>query len=114
MVVRENGRGVEVVRFAGELDIATIEELGEALSAAVDSGAPVVVDLSECTFIDSMGISVILRAARTQANGSSGSFALAGVRDQVDRVLKLTGVETELTVYDDATEAVAALGPRGA
>jgi anti-anti-sigma factor len=112
-VTRENGSGVEVVRFAGELDIATADELGVALTSAVESGAPVVVDLARCTFIDSTGIAAILRAVRLQSDGAVGKLALVGVHDQVDRVLKLTGVESAVEVYDGVSEAVTALGADG-
>jgi anti-sigma B factor antagonist len=105
---------VEVVRFAGELDIATADEFGAALTSAVESGAPVVVDLAGCTFIDSTGIATILRGVRLQSDGSVGRFALVGVHDQVDRVLKLTGVDSAVEVYDGIPEAVTALGTDGA
>jgi anti-anti-sigma factor len=46
----------------GEIDAATCGELDSAL-AVLSSGGSVVLDLSECTLIDSKGLDVIMRGA---------------------------------------------------
>src|SRR5690349_14757546 len=51
----------EVVTLAGELDMAHAPTVAETLDALTDDERPVVVDLSELTFIDSSGIHAILR-----------------------------------------------------
>jgi anti-anti-sigma factor len=54
--------GCEVIRLRGELDMISAAELASALGALDGSGAPVVVDLSELSFIDSHGLHVLLSA----------------------------------------------------
>jgi anti-anti-sigma factor len=63
----------QVVAPAGELDLATSRELGSALAAAAQYGAGrVVLDLRRLTFVDSSGISLIIKFKR--------HFAAEGVR----------------------------------
>jgi anti-sigma B factor antagonist len=82
-----------VVTPAGELDLATAHALGRTLAQAAELGAEhVVLDLRELTFIDSSGISVIIKLQR--------HFAVEGVRfgvikgdDIVQRAFALAHVE---------------------
>ncbi len=66
--VHEERAGTEasVVALRGELDVATVGRLRDALAAAIDdtSIALVVVDLVEVTFIDSTGLMTLLNALR--------------------------------------------------
>ena len=59
------------VRLRGELDLATVTNLVEALKAAEDSGASqLLIDLRDLEFIDSSGVTELLRAkARATDNG---------------------------------------------
>ena len=87
----EQGRDI---RLAGELDMSNEPELDEVLRAAVEQGGPTLVDLSELTFIDSTGISALLRAA--VALGNRGCLILHGEQDRVRRVLDLVGLEASI------------------
>jgi anti-sigma B factor antagonist len=80
-----------VVMGSGELDLATAPELRDALLSAVDNSSSVVVDLSECRFIDSTVLSVLLQA-RERVLASDGEFTLRGVQGRVMRVLDIAGV----------------------
>jgi anti-anti-sigma factor len=88
----EQGRDI---RLAGELDMSNTAELEEVLLAAVEQGGPTLVDLSELTFMDSTGITALLRAA--VALGDRGCLILHGEQDRVRRVLDLVGVEASIT-----------------
>jgi anti-anti-sigma factor len=57
--------GVAVVEVRGEIDLVTAPQLAAAVEEAIlDHGAPrpLLVDLGECTFMDSTGLAVLLRA----------------------------------------------------
>ncbi len=58
--------GLSVVRLLGEHDLATDQILAARLSELIDSGNPLVVDVSKATFIDSTVIRAVMdaRAAR--------------------------------------------------
>jgi anti-sigma B factor antagonist len=52
----------ELVSVGGELDLVTAPELNEALTRLDPLGRPIVVDLTAASFLDSSGISVLLKA----------------------------------------------------
>ena len=104
--------GVRVVAVRGELDLSTAPDLEPPLEAAVSSGdASVLVDLSECEFIDSTGIALIVRAWQQldrDADGA-GRLVLCSGNDQVRRVLEVTGLELSIPIHQTRDEALAAL-----
>jgi anti-sigma B factor antagonist len=98
----------------GELDLSTATQLEKPLEEAIDSPrAAVLIDLTDCTFIDSTGIAMIVRAwQRVDAgagNGGEGDLVLCCQNEQVRRVLEVTGLEHSLRVLGTRDEAVAAL-----
>jgi anti-sigma B factor antagonist len=79
----------------GELDMATVPALEAALVRAREQARTVVVDLSAVTFIDSTGVSSILRAdAESRADGFS--LELVPGPPTVQRVFALVGMEHRL------------------
>jgi anti-sigma B factor antagonist len=78
--------------IAGELDIAGASELEERIQALVLSGATVELDISGLTFIDSTGLSVLVRRSLAAAQ-DGGSFRISRneLSDQVRRLIETTG-----------------------
>jgi anti-sigma B factor antagonist len=60
----ESVDGVRFIRLRGELDMANSRAVHQTLRDAVTNGLGVVVDLDKLTFIDSMGLRVLLKAKR--------------------------------------------------
>jgi anti-anti-sigma factor len=101
--------GCRDIQVEGELDLAVADQLDEVLSAAASECDCVLVGLASCTFIDSSGIAVILRA-RNRMEEEGRRLAVYGPSDQVLRVLSMTGLTANGLVFDSAEEAIAALG----
>jgi anti-anti-sigma factor len=103
--------GVRALTVRGELDLNTAPELEEALTG--DGGDGVLVDLSECEFIDSTGIAVIVRAwqrlDRDAEGEGQGRLVLCCNNHQVQRVLKITGVESSISMHEKRDDALAEL-----
>jgi anti-sigma B factor antagonist len=60
-----------IVSVAGEIDLFTGPPFGTALSGALDAGArQLIVDLSECTFMDSTGIGILVRVNERRNHAS--------------------------------------------
>jgi len=79
-----------VLALEGELDIATSPLLDEALARARATDAPqIVVDLLKISFIDSTGLHVLIRHARTEDGRSR--VRLAQASPQAQRVFQLSG-----------------------
>lgn len=81
-------------------------ELNEALS---DSSASIMLDLSECEFIDSTGIALIVRTWQRLDEDGNGRLVLCCVNHQVRRLLKITGVEGSIPMHEQREAALAEL-----
>lgn len=81
-----------VLRVSGEIDIQTSPILDEGLRRAQGDGASsIVVDLSDVTFLDSTGLSVLVTALK-RGQSAGGGLRLASPRLNVQRVLEITGL----------------------
>ena len=93
----------------GELDQSTAPELRAALSEAVGGARNgVLVDLSDCNFIDSTGLSLLVEAKRRLAEDQR-RFGVCCPDADVRRLLELTGIDQAVGLFDTRDEAVAAL-----
>ena len=103
--------GVRVVRIVGEVDMSHEEELRAELHSATSSQARgVVVDLTECEFIDSTGVRALLLSRDDQQteDGSVG-LAVAAGSEQIVRILTVMGIDKAIPIrptVDDASSAL--------
>jgi anti-anti-sigma factor len=96
--------GAAVIAVAGELDLATSPALEEQFERVMGGPATlVVIDLRELEFMDSTGLSVIIRAHQRAEQGGHRLGIVNGSR-QVRRLLSLTGVADRLVIVDDLAE----------
>jgi anti-anti-sigma factor len=103
--------GVRVVRLVGEVDMSHEEELRGELSSAVESDARgIVVDLTECEFIDSTGVRTLLlsREAQQPEDGSV-KLAVAAASEQILRILTVMGIDQAIPIRPTVEEASSAL-----
>jgi anti-sigma B factor antagonist len=87
--VRRDGDSRVLVAVAGEVDMATAPQLGEVLGA--QTGVDVVVDLSGVPFLDSSGLSVLVRT-RADLSGTGRTLRVTGEQDNVRKILEVTGL----------------------
>ena len=82
---------------AGELDALTSPELQAAI-LAVDAGCSrLVIDLSELTFIDSIGLGILLGAKKLSRDQDFRLFLIPSEHHEVKRVFDLTDAAKALT-----------------
>jgi anti-sigma B factor antagonist len=93
-----------VIGVSGELDLASSPALEQELERGSASRAEVViVDLRNLEFMDSTGLSVLVRAhQRATENGQR--FGVVKGPQQVQRLLSLTGVADRLNLADSPDE----------
>lgn len=86
----------QVIAPAGELDLLSSRELGAALAAAAEYGATrVVLDLRRLTFVDSSGISLIIKFKRHYA-AEGIRFGVVKGDEFVQRAFAVSHVEALL------------------
>lgn len=108
--------GVRVVAVRGELDLSTAPDLEGPLGDALAGGeASVLIDLTECEFIDSTGIALIVRAWQ-QLDGDDehgGQLVISNNNDQVQRVLEISGLNLSIQIHPSREAGLEALGANG-
>src|SRR5579859_5904651 len=96
--------GAPLLSVQGELDLASSPVLEEEL-ARVTSERPslVIIDLRELDFMDSTGLSVLIRAHQ-RAEEAGYRLGIVNGSRQIRRLLTLTGVADRLTIVDSPEE----------
>ena len=93
-----------VLAARGELDAAAVPKLRELLETAVGTGrTPVIIDLSEVSFIDSLSLATIVRAQ--QRLGGAGRMALVARHPYVLLIVEAGGLDSVLSVFNTRAEA---------
>lgn len=95
--------GGTVVGVTGELDLSTVSRLEEEIAAALSAGR-VLVDLSECTFLDSSALRVLAVAHRSAAEADV-QFALVAPAPGIRRVLEIASMDRAIAVHDSIADA---------
>lgn len=86
--------------LTGELDLASGHELEEALAGVRGWGTELIVlDLSELTFMDTTGLKLLIEANQ-QAHEGAPQFRVINGGPQIQRLLRITGVDQRLTLID--------------
>ncbi|WP_433543770.1 STAS domain-containing protein (plasmid) [Streptomyces sp. CA-294286] len=101
-VARADLAAVPVVAVSGEFDLDSCPLLLEAVTTAAGEGRVVVLDLTEVAFADSTFLNVLLRAHQLT------DLRLAGVSEQVERLLEITGTDQLLKLFPTVADAAAA------
>lgn len=100
---------VVAVRVSGEIDLATVEDLEGALeSALLQHSGPLVIDFTDCGFIDSSVLSLLV-SVRRRINGSIPTPFVVIAGDQPLEVLRLTRLDQEIPVFATLADALGAL-----
>ncbi len=99
--VRSETLGAVLTLF-GELDLASTSALEQELGKVAGSRL-VVADLRQLEFIDSTGLSVLVKADQ-RAHAGGTEFAVVRGRGQVQRLMTLTGVDSRLRSADTPEE----------
>jgi anti-sigma B factor antagonist len=108
-VEAESDGDLHTVSVHGELDQGTAPELRGVLGSVIGVAAvAVLIDLSECDFIDSTGLSLLVEAKR-RLGEEQRAFGVCCPDADVRRLLELTGIDEAVGVFDTRDEAVAAL-----
>lgn len=98
-VTIEHKDGMVLLRPSGELDVTTASQLERALAGVVGKHWAVVVDLSGVPFADCAGLRP-LRWALQEGSENMTGVRVSGARPEVERVLRLTGLQRPLSVGD--------------
>lgn len=93
------------------LDALSAPDFKARIAGALTGVAPkVVLDLSPVAFVDSAGLASILSLVKGLPEG--GELRIAGARDSVRAVFRLTRLDKVLPLHDTLEDAAVAMGTR--
>ena len=109
-VVVEHDQDAWVVTLRGDHDVSTDPSLSDALREAFGGGSKVVVDFSEVEFMDSSVLRALVYGRREAVEHAEHELVVVAPSGTfVNRVLRLTGIDKMLRVYETRTDALAAI-----
>ena len=98
--------GCTVVTVVGEVDVYTAPSLDEALTATLAEGNTcVVVDMTGVDFLDSTGLSVLVKALK-RIREADGSLDVVVSADRVAKVFRLTGLDKVIPLHAALADAL--------
>jgi anti-anti-sigma factor len=107
IVTHVERQGLTVVKVSGDHDLSSEQRLTEALAGA-GCVCDVVVDFSECTFMDTTVVSVLRLAHRSQcARGLRLELLVPPEATAVSRFVDLTGLIELLPIHVTRSAALA-------
>jgi len=100
--------GVIRVILDGRLDIEGAAALDSEMIAILGGRKTILMDLQKVSFLGSMGLRSLVGPARTIKN-RGGKMVLFGPNELVEKVLRVSGVDTMIPVHHELQSALAAL-----
>ena len=108
--MREETQGdAFILTLEGEFDLSSAPAVRTALDRAVDGGIRrIVIDMLDCSFVDSTGLGVLLHTAKRIE--AVGGMALVCIDEQIRRLLGLTMIDRTIPVFPTREDALANVG----
>ena len=107
MEIKEEKTGiVKIVGLKGRLDVSTAPGVEKRLLEIIDQGDNrLVLDFSELSYISSLGLRVLISAAK-QVQHANGKLALAAINDHIMEIFRLAAFTSIFAIYPTREEAV--------
>lgn len=101
--------GAKVLLLSGKLDASNSSDLVNVFEPLLKDGhRKFIIDLQEITFIDSAGLSALVKLYK-KTRGQSARLWLAAPQDQVRRVFQLTRLDRAFDIAETVPQALQSL-----
>ena len=107
IIVTEAKPGVRCISLEGRLDATGVPVVEESFQEEVAVAPDLIVDLSWVPFISSIGVRLLVAAAQTQKK-MGGRMVIVNPDNACRRVLKTTGIDQVVPVFERMDEATGA------
>jgi stage II sporulation protein AA (anti-sigma F factor antagonist) len=99
-----------LVSVEGELDLFTAEQVERSVEPAILGRRPLLLDLSQCPFIDSTGLRLVLKIHEDLTKGEGPAAPMAVVAaSEVRQFFTVSAIDLSVPVFLDREEALASL-----
>ncbi len=104
--VDEKKNQIAVVRLIGRIDSVSAKQFEEKIVSVLDAGeTSLLVDFSQCDFINSTGLRVLLLAAK-KVQPKHGSIAICGLTEYLHELFRIAGISNLFIVRSTEDEAI--------
>lgn len=101
--------GKMILNVVGEIDVYTAPQFKEAVNDILAGGEKhLVIDMAGVTYMDSSGFGTLLSATK-RLRPQGGTVNLVKVSPAIDRILRITRLNTVFGTYDNVDDAVSAV-----
>lgn len=97
-----------VLSLSGHLDASSAKEALQIFSEDLAADGSLILDLTACDYISSMGLRTLLIIAK-EATRCGGTVTMAGLRPEIADIMEMTGFDGIIPIYQTAEEAVVAI-----
>lgn len=103
----ENVDGIQIVRPFGDVDLKASPELRQKLQETLeDKPASLVIDLANCSYIDSSGIATLVEALQ-KLKTYDGKLAISSAVQRVKDIFEIAHLDGVFPMYESLDEAKA-------
>jgi len=103
---------IKIVEIIGKLDGSSSEQAEESISALITDHCQLIFDMSQCDYISSAGLRVLLVTAK-KLKIKSGHAVTCGLIEEVKDVMEMTGFDNMFDNYDTLELAFDAMRNEG-
>ena len=108
MSMEELEGGITKVILDGRLDIEGAAAVDMRMNVIAGSKKAVIVDMQKVSFLGSMGLRALVAPARA-IKGRGGKMVIFGPNELVEKVLKMSGVDSIDPIHHELQSAIAAV-----
>jgi anti-anti-sigma factor len=94
---------IETYKLGEMLDSFNYQQVQDEIEAILEKGCSLVLDMSACNYVSSMGLRVLLYSKKVAAS-KGNNFYLVGVNDEVKDVMDVTGFNNFFEIYNSMEE----------
>lgn len=100
--------GLKILNADGEIDVYTAPQFKEAVNSIIAAGQKhLIINMAGVSYMDSSGFATLLSATR-RLRPQGGTVNLVKCAGAIDRILKITRLNTIFGIYDSVDDAVQA------
>ncbi len=101
----ENRQDVKIAKLIGDVDTNTSSEITKTLSALIEPGSKILLDMEKVEYMSSAGLRMLLSLFR-QTEAQSGKLILAGLSEDLSDIMSVTGFLDFFTTSNTVEEGL--------
>lgn len=102
--ITDLGNGLTKLALSGRMDIKGALAVDPVFQKLAEENSGLAVDMSEVSFLASLGIRTLVTSCKTLA-AKSGNLVLLGLQPGVEKVLRTSGLDTMIPIVPDLAAA---------